>query len=70
MLSFLNFFDAVTSDERAESDPSDKTQQTLFDGFHRATSMIRRRICGEDISNDEILQTLMNSFGAFFSRDD
>ena len=34
MLSFLNFFGAVTSDERAESDPSDKTQQTLLDGFH------------------------------------
>ena len=66
-LSFLNFIGSVFSAEREKTDLNDKAQQTFFNGFDSLLSLARKQLGGETLSNDEIMQTLMNFFGAIFS---
>ena len=59
-LSFLDFMSSFISAEREKTDPNDKAQQTFFNGFESFLSLGRKRLGGETISNDEIVQTLID----------
>ena len=64
-LSFLDFMSSFISAEREKKDPNDKTLQTLFDFFDTAISLVSDRLSGNTRSNDEIIQTILNSFGTY-----
>ena len=66
-LSFLDFMGSLISAEREKTDPNDKTLQIFFDIFDTAYSLLSDRYNGNTRSDDEIIQTILNSFGAYFS---
>jgi hypothetical protein len=67
VLSFVDFIESFISDEREKTDPNDKSRQTCFNVFDTVFSLVRKQLSGKNVTNDEIWQTLFNSFVACLS---